>query len=94
MLKKGVYKEMSDSSLRDAFEWPFKVLHDVFKNPAFVPDSEFAPFDLNALRGQDAERSSYSSHRSEWVRRSREKLTIPVWFLVLTLTVIALIVFG
>ena len=94
MLKKGAYKEMSDSSLRDAFEWPFKVLHDVFTNPPFVPDPEFAPFDLSALRGQDAEGSRDSLPRCERGRRSREKLIIPVWFLVLALTVIALIAFG
>ena len=94
MLKKDVYREMSDPGLRDAFEWPFTVLHDVLTNPPFVPDSEFTPFDLNALRGQDAEGSSRSSHRSEWAGRSREKLIIPVWFVVLALTVIALIVFG
>jgi hypothetical protein len=32
-------------------KWPFKVLQDLF-TPRFVPDPEFKPFDLRALRAE------------------------------------------
>ena len=88
MLTRGTYKTVSDLRLRDMFEWPFKVLHDLFANPPFVPDAEFKPFDLKAL----SERSvASSSHPATGTRR---KLIIPLWWLVLALGIVALVVFG
>jgi len=37
-------------------KFPLKVLRDLFR-PPFVPDPEFTPFDLTALRGEDPEGS-------------------------------------
>jgi hypothetical protein len=61
MLTRGAYKAISDLRLRDMFEWPFKVLHDLFANPPFVPDAEFRPFDLQAFREKSEASSSHSS---------------------------------
>jgi len=41
--------------VRDAFAWPFNVLHDAFANPHSVPDPEFTRLDLDALQAKDAE---------------------------------------
>jgi hypothetical protein len=40
-------------------KFPLKVLRDLFR-PPFVPDPEFTPFDLKALRGEDPEGSRAS----------------------------------
>ena len=37
-------------------KFPWKVLRDLFR-PPIVPDPEFTPFDLKALRGEDLEGS-------------------------------------
>jgi hypothetical protein len=37
-------------------KFPLKVLRDLFR-PSFVPDPEFTPFDLKALRREDPESS-------------------------------------
>ena len=74
---------------RDAFAYPFKVLRDVFTDPASVPDPEFTRFDLNALQDKGSEGSSVSKPRL--IRARTEKITISVWLLVLVAIVIALI---
>jgi hypothetical protein len=80
---------MSGQKLRDAFAYPFKVLHDIFANPPFVPEPEFTRFDLNALRDENAEHSSHS----RLARTTRYRIRIPVLLLALALILLALIIF-
>jgi hypothetical protein len=45
-------------------KWPAKVLQELF-TPRFVPDPEFKPFDLGALRGGHTSDSSHSTNSPE-----------------------------
>ena len=75
--------------VREAFAYPFKVLRDVFTDPPSVSDPEFTRFDLNALHDKYSEGRSVSKPRL--IPARTEKISIPVWFLVLVAIVIALI---
>ncbi|MBV9490827.1 MAG: hypothetical protein JO069_14080 [Verrucomicrobia bacterium] len=78
--------------VRDALAYPFKVLRDVFTDPPFVPDPEFTRIDLDALGGQDS--GSGCASRPRLVRPGREKISIPVWLLLLVAILIALMIIG
>jgi hypothetical protein len=94
MLKKRCNKETSGQSARDPFAYPFKVLRDMFTDTRFVPDQEFARFDLTALRGKDSAGPVDSTRRPKPARANRERVRIPVLLLALIFIAIALVIFG
>jgi hypothetical protein len=52
MLQRKFIHVTTDPRMQGPFAWPFKVLRDLFRNPPFVADPEFAPFDMDALRSK------------------------------------------
>ena len=78
--------------VRDAFGWPFKVLHDAFTNPPSVPDPEFTRLDLGALQAKDPEGNQTAEPRL--VQALRGKIRIPLLLLLLVAILIALILLG
>lgn len=74
------------------FAWPFKVLHDLFRNPPFVADPEFTPFDIDALRSK-LTRPLAHTPKSRFLNVGRGRLPFLVWLIVLVVvTLLGLII--
>jgi hypothetical protein len=83
--------------MRGPFAWPFKVLRDLFWDPPFVADPEFAPLDMDALRGKWSPKSSKSPETpaSSVLDMDRAQFIFWVWFLeLILLPLLALIILG
>jgi hypothetical protein len=81
--------------MQGPFSSPFKVLRDLFNSPPFVPDPEFAPFDMDALEGKWTRRVSHSSAipSPAFLKVDRAKFTFLIWFIELILVpLLALII--
>jgi hypothetical protein len=81
--------------MRGPFAWPFKVLRDLFSNPPFVADPEFARIDMDALRGKWSLKDSYppETSRSSVLRIDRAQFVFWVWLLELILLPLLALIF-
>jgi hypothetical protein len=66
--------------MQGPFAWPFKVLRDLFRNPPFVAEPEFTPFDIASLRCK-LTRSSPDIGTSTFFNVDRARLIFCVWFI-------------
>jgi hypothetical protein len=87
MLKRKFIRVVTDPRMQGPFASPFKVLRDLFNNPPFVADPEFAALDMDALEGKWTRRGSYSSEipAPAFLKVDRAKFTFLVWFIELIL---------
>jgi hypothetical protein len=79
-LQRRFIRVVSDPRMQGPFAWPFKVLRDLFRNPPFVADPEFTPFDIDALRCK-CTRPSPDIPKSTFFNIDRARLIFGVWFI-------------
>ena len=82
MRSRKAIRATTDPMAPGPLAWPFKVLQDLFRNPPFVSEPNFSPFDLDALRSKGTPRSPRNPN-SPWVNGVRAQLPFLVWLIVL-----------
>ena len=79
MWRRKLIRVTTDLRMQGPFAWPFKVLRDLFRSPPFVPDPEFTPFDVDALRSKWT-RPSSGTRKSAFFVVDRVRLLL-WWFI-------------
>ncbi len=92
MFKRKLIQLTPDERSSSPFAWPFKVIRDLFNSRPSVPEPDFEPLNLSALRGKGIRLPGYS--RSALVRLNRTQLTFLVWiFELIVLPLLLLLIF-
>ena len=71
--------------------WPFKVLRDVFRNPPFVADPEFSPFQVDILERKSGNFAPLIT-RPQALRIDQARLVFLLWLIQLLLVIAGLII--
>jgi hypothetical protein len=82
---------VSDPRMQGPLAWPFKVLRDVFRNPPFVADPEFSPFQVDILKRKPANFGPLAA-RPRALRIDQAHLVFLLWLIQLLLVIAGLII--